>query len=208
MFFLFLCKHLWDSSGTIFAIFQHCHHCLQNLEADNHFHTQFPGHNQPIYMDWVLDLMISRGSFQSLQFCDSVISWSRHSSFNGLSRTWFVSFTSLLPLLKCATHCHTVLTSILLTSNTQQALMKVIHMEVHVRQRGGIEFLHAEEMAPTDIYWCLLNIYGDQTVGVSTLKCWWCISVLATITVGHLWWCRFPQVLHVGSCLLLVRMHS
>ena len=163
MFFLFLCKHLWDSSGTIFAIFQHCHHCLQNLEADNHFHTQFPGHNQPIYMDWVLDLMISRGSFQSLQFCDSVISWSRHSSFNGLSRTWFVSFTSLLPLLKCATHCHTVLTSILLTSNTQQALMKVIHME----EFSDTPFLH------THVSDAILSDCSSVKWQQNVMEYWW-----------------------------------
>ena len=30
--------------------------------------------------------------------------------------------------------------------------------------------LHVEKMAPTDIHWCLLNIYGDQTVDVSTVR--------------------------------------
>ena len=27
-------------------------------------------------------------------------------------------------------------------------------------------------MAPTDIHWCLLNVYGDQTVDVSTVRQW------------------------------------
>ena len=48
----------------------------------------------------------------------------------------------------------------------------VSDMEVHVKQRCVTEFLHAEKMAPTDIHWCLLNIYGDQTVHVSTLRYW------------------------------------
>ena len=30
-------------------------------------------------------------------------------------------------------------------------------------------------MAPTDIHWCLLNFYGDQTVDVSTVR-WWLVS--------------------------------
>ena len=34
-------------------------------------------------------------------------------------------------------------------------------MEVHMKQRCVIEFLHAEKMAPTDVHWGLLNIYGD-----------------------------------------------
>jgi len=40
----------------------------------------------------------------------------------------------------------------------------VSDMEMHVMQRCGTEFLHAEKMAPTVIHWPLLNIYGDQTV--------------------------------------------
>ena len=45
-------------------------------------------------------------------------------------------------------------------------------MEVHMKQRYLIEFHHAEKIAFTDIHWCLLNIYGDQTVDVSTVRQW------------------------------------
>ena len=45
-------------------------------------------------------------------------------------------------------------------------------MEVCMEQRCGIEFLHVEEMAPVAIHRCLLNVYGDQTVDVSTLRQW------------------------------------
>jgi len=38
--------------------------------------------------------------------------------------------------------------------------------EMQVKQKGGIE------MAPIDIHWCLLNIYVDQTVDVSTVRQW------------------------------------
>ena len=35
------------------------------------------------------------------------------------------------------------------------------HLEVHMKQRHVIEFLHAEKIAPTDIHGCLLNVYKD-----------------------------------------------
>ena len=46
----------------------------------------------------------------------------------------------------------------------------VSDMEVCMKQRYVIEFLHAEKMAPNDIHQRLLNIYGDQTVDVSTVR--------------------------------------
>jgi len=45
-------------------------------------------------------------------------------------------------------------------------------LEVWMKQRRSIKFLHAEKMAPTDIYRCLLKVYGEQTVYVSTLRRW------------------------------------
>jgi len=36
--------------------------------------------------------------------------------------------------------------------------------EVRVMLGCGIEFLHVEKVAPTNIHQCLLNIYGDETV--------------------------------------------
>jgi hypothetical protein len=45
-------------------------------------------------------------------------------------------------------------------------------MEVHIKQRCIIEFLHAEKNAPADNRRRSLNIYGDQTVDVSTVR--WC----------------------------------
>jgi len=48
----------------------------------------------------------------------------------------------------------------------------VSDMEVHMKQRCVIEFLHAEKNAPNDIHQCVLNVYGDQTVDVSTVR-WW-----------------------------------
>jgi len=44
--------------------------------------------------------------------------------------------------------------------------------EVHLKQRHVIEFLHAEIIALIEIHWHLLNIYGDQTVDLSTVR-WW-----------------------------------
>ena len=45
-------------------------------------------------------------------------------------------------------------------------------MEVCMEQRCVTDFLHAEKMAPTDIHLHLLNIEGDQTVDVSTVRQW------------------------------------
>ena len=43
-------------------------------------------------------------------------------------------------------------------------------MEVWMKQRCGIEFIHVEKMVPTDIHQHLLNVYGEQTVGVSAVR--------------------------------------
>ena len=45
-------------------------------------------------------------------------------------------------------------------------------MEVRMKQRCVIEYLHAEKIAPNDIHRRLLNVYGDQTVDVSTVRRW------------------------------------
>ena len=44
--------------------------------------------------------------------------------------------------------------------------------EVHMKKRCGIEFFHAEKMAPADIHQHLLNVSGNQTVDMSTER-WW-----------------------------------
>ena len=51
-------------------------------------------------------------------------------------------------------------------------------MEVQMKQRCKIEFLHTEKMESTGIHQHLLNIYGDQTVDVSTLR--WCVVHFST----------------------------
>ena len=50
----------------------------------------------------------------------------------------------------------------------------VSDMEEHMKQRFVIEFLHEEKMAPTAIHQHLLNVYGDQTADVSTVR-WWVV---------------------------------
>ena len=39
-----------------------------------------------------------------------------------------------------------------------------------MKERYVIEFRHAEKMAPINIHQHLLNVYGDQTVDVSTVR--------------------------------------
>jgi len=48
----------------------------------------------------------------------------------------------------------------------------VSDMGMHMKQWCVFEFFHAEEIASIDIYQCLLNVYGDQTVDVSTVRQW------------------------------------
>lgn len=45
----------------------------------------------------------------------------------------------------------------------------VFDMEEHLKQRCGTKFFHVKKTAHTDVYWCLQNIYGEQTVDVSTV---------------------------------------
>jgi len=45
-------------------------------------------------------------------------------------------------------------------------------MEVHMKQRCVIEFLHEKVIVPTDIRGCLLNICGDQTLDASRMRQW------------------------------------
>ena len=75
----------------------------------------------------------------------------------------------------------------------------VSDIEVRMQQNGVIGSLHADKMAPIDIHQCLLNIYGDQAVDVSTVG-WdgWYVSAVATR--GHLQWCSLLQVQHANSC--------
>jgi len=48
----------------------------------------------------------------------------------------------------------------------------VSDMEVWMKQRCVTEFLHVEKITPTNIHWHLLNVDGDQTVDVSTVRQW------------------------------------
>ena len=64
-------------------------------------------------------------------------------------------------------------------------------MEVHMKERCIIEFPHGEKMAPTDIRWLLLNIYGDQTVNVSTVRWWVACFYSSNNNMNdrlHSWW--------------------
>ena len=44
-------------------------------------------------------------------------------------------------------------------------------MEGHLKQKGAVEFLHAEKIAPTE-HQRLLNTDGDQRVDVNTVRQW------------------------------------
>ncbi len=81
-------------------------------------------------------------------------------------------------------------------------------MEMYM-QRCVTEFCQAEKMAPTDIHQHLLNVSGDQTVDVSTVRQWMtCFSSDMKDKPCSVWPYRFLQVWHAGSCSYPVKMHS
>ena len=43
-------------------------------------------------------------------------------------------------------------------------------MEMHMKQRCVAEFLYVEKMAPTDVHHHLLDVSGNQSVDVSTVR--------------------------------------
>ena len=57
-----------------------------------------------------------------------------------------------------------------------------------------------EKNGTHDIHWHLLNVYGDQTVDVSTVKQWTRQTIL--------WPCRFLWAWHAGSCSLPAKTHG
>ena len=48
----------------------------------------------------------------------------------------------------------------------------VCDVEVHMKQKTGIEFLHVKKMALVDTDPLSLKRYGDQTVDMSTVRQW------------------------------------
>ena len=73
-------------------------------------------------------------------------------------------------------------------------------VEVQMEQRVGIEFPHAERIAPIDIHWCLLNVHVNQQVDVAYCQGWHA-SAAVTVTVGHFCWCRLLQTWHAPLVL-------
>ena len=51
-----------------------------------------------------------------------------------------------------------------------QSYKMVSDTGVRMKKSCVTEFFHEEKMAPIDIHWHLLNIYGDQTVNVGTVR--------------------------------------
>jgi len=67
----------------------------------------------------------------------------------------------------------------------------VSDVNMHMKQKCVIKILHAEKIALIDIYWCLLNIYGDLTVDGSTVRQW---VACFTISGGD---SMSPQLVHI-----------
>ena len=59
-----------------------------------------------------------------------------------------------------------------------QSATMVFDMEVQMKQICVTEFLSVEKMARINIHQCLLNVHGDQTVNVSTVR-WWVVHFIS-----------------------------
>ena len=84
----------------------------------------------------------------------------------------------------------------------------VSDMGVHMKQRCGTEFLWWKKWHPLtfmDACWIFMDtkqwMWAQWGSG-------WCISAVVTATVGHLYWYRFLQAHHAGSCSSPAKMHS
>lgn len=93
-----------------------------------------------------------------------------------------------------------------------QSHRMVSDTEVHMEQRCNTEILYAEKMASTDIHQWLLNVDGDQTVGVSTVRqgvVHFSSGDRDTKDKKHSRWpCKFLRVQHAGCCSSVVKMHN
>ncbi|XP_073526621.1 uncharacterized protein [Phyllobates terribilis] len=58
------------------------------------------------------------------------------------------------------------------TGGRTVSICKMADIDVRIRQRSVIEFLHAEGETPIRIHERLKNVYGDATVDVSTVRRW------------------------------------
>ena len=69
-----------------------------------------------------------------------------------------------------------------------------------------------KKVAPTDIHWRLLNVYGDQTVDVSTVRQWVVRFNSGDTDMKHkpcsCWLCRYLQAWHEVSYSAVVKIHS
>ena len=75
---------------------------------------------------------------------------------------------------------------------------------VYLKQRGGIESLHVEKMAPSDIHWCLLNAYGEQAVNVSAVKVGLCVQHFPNNTIITAVDYGLPLLMQCGVQLLFI----
>jgi len=88
-------------------------------------------------------------------------------------------------------------------------------MEVQMKQRCELAFLHVEKIAPTDICCHLLNVYGDQTVDMSTVKIGLLgqyflsnVTIIAAVKQGVSSTCADFYKCSMQACSSLVKMHK
>jgi hypothetical protein len=120
MFFMFLCEHSWDPLGANFAIFQHCHHRFQCIEADILLRTPFLSCNTPFRADELIKMLF--------------ISW--RDSCAWPSEIWLVVHITVATAEMCQPLPHCANIHCLVPINVQQSSMNVI----------GCNFFRIEEL--------------------------------------------------------------
>ena len=123
---MFLCQHSWDPPGANFAIFQHCQHRFQRIEADIQLRKQFPIRNPPIRAGELIKTLF-------ISWCESC-AW--------LSGTWLVFHIAVDTVEKCHPPPHCANIHCLVSINVQQASMSVIGCKFFQVQQFNYTPLH------------------------------------------------------------------
>lgn len=73
--------------------------------------------------------------------------------------------------------------SLMIVADWQSGKMMSV-MKVHMKKRCALEFLHTWKISSINIFECLLNVYGNQTIEGS-IATWWvlCQKVIYWINV-------------------------
>ena len=158
---------------------------------------------------------------------DTVISPSRHTAFSSSTTAALKVMPPILSWLTVSevdgggmtvdtapSHQYSITFSFCVTSGSRGAVWQIGLWHGGTYEAKVCKLIPpcGKKIALIDIHWCLLSIYGDQTVDVSTVGQWVVLFSNEDSNMKYKshsgWLCKFLQAQNAGSCLLLVKMHS